>query len=463
MIPDHIKEQMKAGEGLHTEFKRDATDLDAIAKAVCGFLNSKGGSVFCGLDNSGTIVGLPAYEGLARRVHDYLLKVITPPPLLSVNADDEAGKHILTVEVPEGKDRPYVCGGSVYVRRGDQTVAADSQTLRDMVQLKAVSPERWERRPSMGMDEGDLDREELARMVAQAQQSGRFTFEAPDDTSAVLRSLGMYLAQGFTQGADVLFARNPAQRHPQTRVRLTRFGAGGKVGDWYFDSRQLQGPLVKVSDQLFETVSSHVPTEARFEAGRPRRDDRPAFPLDAIREGLINALAHRDYAGFSGGVSVGIHDDRIEIWNSGRLPEGITPGDLRSNHPSLPTNPDIAQVFYVRGLMERIGRGTQKIVQACKDRGLRPPQWKDEPSGVTLTLFGPVRPGANLELNTRQQALVAGTASGERFRLAEYRERFAPDVTERQARRDLQALEQQGVLRREGEGRGTSYVRLNRT
>lgn len=463
MIPDHIKEQMRAGEGLHTEFKRDATDLAAIAKAVCGFLNSKGGSVFCGLDDSGRIVGLPAVEGLAREVHDYLLKVITPPPLLSVNADDEAGKHILTVEVPEGKDRPYVCGGSVFVRRGPAAVAADSQTLRDIVQLKAVAPERWERRPSMAMDEEDLDREELARTVAEAQESGRFTLETPNDPSAVLRSLGMYLAQGFTQGADVLFARNPAQRHPQTRVRLTRFGAG-KVGDTYLDDRQLQGPLVKVFEQLFETVSGHVATEARFEPGRARRNDRPAYPIDAIREGLINALAHRDYAGFSGGVSVGIHEDRIEIWNSGRLPEGIKPGDLRRNHPSLPTNPDIAQVFYVRGLMERIGRGTQKIVQACKDRGLRPPQWKDEPSGVTLTLFGPFRPrGADVELNSRQQALVAGTATGERLRLAEYRERFAPDVTERQARRDLQALEQQGVLRREGEGRGTSYVRLNRT
>lgn len=224
---------------------------------------------------------------------------------------------------------------------------------------------------------------------------------------------------------------------------------------------------MRVFEQLFEVISSHVRREALFQPGQARRDDRAAYPLEAIREGLVNALAHRDYSGFSGGVTVGIHDDRIEIWNSGHLPDGISAGNLRRNHPSLPTNPDIAQVLYVRGLMERIGRGTQKIAQACQDRGLPPPRWKDEPTGVTLTLFGPVSDedteAAKATLNSRQQALIERIAPGERIRPAEYRERFAADVSERQARRDLVALEEQGFLVREGEGAGTVYVRSNRT
>ncbi len=463
MIPESVKVQIEEGESLHTEFKRDVADLGAIAKTVCAFLNSKGGSVFCGVDDAGVIVGLPDADQQLRRVHDHLLKFITPPPLLSVNVDGEDGKRALTVEVPEGKDRPYVLQGSVYVRRGSSTVPADAQTLRDMVQAKATAPERWERRPSMAMDADDLDRSEVNAMVVEASQSGRFTFESPDKPSSVLRSLGMYLAQGYTQGADVLFARNPEQRHPQTRVRLTRFNEG-KVGDTFVDDRQFQGPLVRVFEQLFDLISVHVRRESKFQTGQARREDRPAYPLDAIREGLINALAHRDYSGFSGGVSVGIYDHRIEIWNSGRLPDGMKPGDLRRNHPSLPTNPDIAQVLYVRGLMERIGRGTQKIIQACNDLGLRPPKWEDAPTGVTLTLFGPMSAeDAKATLNSRQQAMVDNLAPGERLRPMEYRERFASDVSERQARRDLEKLEQQGFLVREGEGAGTVYVRINRT
>ena len=124
----------------------------------------------------------------------------------------------------------------------------------------------------------------------------------------------------------------------------------------------------------------------------------------------------------------------------------------------------MAQVLYLRGLMERIGRGTQKIIQSCVDQGLRPPQWDDRETGVTLTLWGPGgAPGGQASLNARQQALLTEMKLDERIRPAEYRERFAAEMSERQARRDLVALEELGLLRVEGAGAATTYVRTNRT
>jgi ATP-dependent DNA helicase RecG len=82
---------------------------------------------------------------------------------------------------------------------------------------------------------------------------------------------------------------------------VTRF-ASDKSGDAYLDDRQLQGPLVRVFEQAFEVLSQHVRWEARFQTGDVRRTDRPEYPFEALREGLVNAFAHRDYAGFSGGV-----------------------------------------------------------------------------------------------------------------------------------------------------------------
>ena len=119
--------------------------------------------------------------------------------------------------------------------------------------------------------------------------------------------------KGFTQAADVLFAKNPALRHPQTRVRVTRF-ASDKSGDTYLDDRLLQGPLVKVFQQTFEILLQHVRWETRFQSGDVRRTDRPDYPFEALREGLVNAFAHRDYSGFSGGVTVGIYPH----WSSWR-------------------------------------------------------------------------------------------------------------------------------------------------
>lgn len=463
MIPELIRKQIRQGEGVGTEFKVDVRNLESIAKTVCAFLNTLGGTVFCGVDDKGKIVGMDAARDQMHQIHAYILENVTPKALFTVNVDDEDGKAILSIEVPEGKDRPYVFAGSVFVREGSQTRTADAAKLREMVQSKSVTAERWERRPSMAMEESDLDHDEVRRTVKQAKESGRFAFDDDTDDIEVLKALAVYSAKGFTQAADVLFAKNPALRHPQTRVRVTRF-ASDKGGDAYLDDRQLQGPLVRVFEQAFDVLSQHVRWEARFQTGDVRRTDRPEYPFEALREGLVNAFAHRDYAGFSGGVTVGIYPNRIEIWNSGHFPEGLQPSDLRKNHPSLPTNPDIAHVFYLRGLMERIGRGGQLIINACRDHGLPAPKWVDRPTGVTLTIFGRGGEGADAFVaNPRQRLLMEQLRAGDQIRPGEYHQRFAADVTDRQARRDLVELEGAGFLLRIGKGAGTIYQRTDRT
>lgn len=462
MIPDLIRKQIRQGEGVGTDFMGDARDLDAIARTVCAFLNTSGGTLFCGVGDNGRIIGLNTAQDQAHQIHAYVLENVTPKALFTVSVDDEDGQAIVTIDVPAGKDRPYVFAGSVFVRAGSRTRAADATTLREMVQSKSVAAERWERRPSMAMEESDLDHGEIRRTVEEAEGSGRFVFIDAADDIAVLKALAVYSANGFTQAADVLFAKNPALRHPQTRVRVTRF-ASDKGGDTYLDDHQFHGPLVAVFKEAFERLSQHVRREARFQADDVRRVDQPEYPFDALREGLVNAFAHRDYSGFSGGVTVGIYPSRIEIWNSGHFPEGLQPSDLRKNHPSLPTNPDIAHVFYLRGLMERIGRGGQQIIKACRDHGLSAPKWVDRPTGVTLTIFGRGGAAEAFTANPRQRELLAQLQAGDQIRPGEYHQQFAADVTDRQARRDLVELEEAGFLRRIGKGAVTSYQRVDQT
>jgi ATP-dependent DNA helicase RecG len=469
MISEALLLQIAQGEGQHSEFRSEVGDPQSLAEGVCAFLNSQGGTVFCGVGVGGQVLGLPPGQQEPQRVrqlHQAIADQLTPSALFTVSLDELDGKAVLTIEVPEGKDRPYVCGGRVFLRRGGRTELADANALREMVQTKAVAADRWERRPSMAMEESDLDHDEVRALVAEAGQAGRYRFAQPEDDEKVLAELGLAGPRGYSQGADVLFARHPAVRHPQTRVRLIRFAAG-KTGDEYLDDRQLQGPMVRVLNQTFDWLRAQLPVAQRFEPNPKAplaRQARLAYPEAAVREGLVNAFAHRDYAGFSGGLTVSVHADRIEIWNAGRLPQGLKPTDLRRNHPSLPTNPDMAQVLYLRGLMERIGRGTQKIIQSCQDQGLRAPQWDDRETGVTLTLWGPGSATGDLaSLNPRQQALLQALKADDRIRPADYRERFAADVSERQARRDLVALAEWGLLRVDGAGAATVYVRTNRT
>ena len=383
MMLDVIKQQIAEGEGLHTKFLAQL-EPDRVAELVCGFLNGQGGTIFCGVAEDGRVLGVPDAPGAQALLHQQRVARVSPSALFTISVDEVDGLNVLSIEVPEGKDRPYVSG-----------------------------------------------------------------------------------SRGYTQAADVLLALNPAVRHPQTRVRVTRF-ADGKTGGRYLDDRQFQGPMVQVFNKVYGWINDQLPREERFEPGQVQRVARATYPAEAIREGLVNAFAHRDYAGFSGGLTVGVYNDRIEIWNAGRLPDGLTPGNLRRNHPSLPTNPDMAQVLYLRGLMERIGRGTQKILQACEAQGLRQPEWDDRATGVTLTLFGPAAADVHVQLNDRQRAVLDAldnalnngeTAS---LRPLDYRARFAQDVSERQARRDLDALEKLGLLRREGAGPSTVFVLISR-
>ena len=275
-------------------------------------LNGKGGTVFAGVDDNGRIIGVDDAHGISEKLNKFLLERISPKALWSVSIDsDESSKSIVTVEVQARKDRPYVFDGTIYVRYGSQTRRADHLTLQQIVQTQSVSAERWERRPSVNLEESDLDRNEIALTVREAHENYRFEFSYPDDMMDVLAKLAVCRAGIFAQAADVLFAKNPALRHSQTRIRATCFSTD-KGGD-YIDNQVFQGPLVSVLKKVMGFITRNMSVISSFEQESLYRHDRTAYPIDALREGLVNAFAHRDYAHFSGGISVGMYPNRIEV------------------------------------------------------------------------------------------------------------------------------------------------------
>jgi ATP-dependent DNA helicase RecG len=111
------------------------------------------------------------------------------------------------------------------------------------------------------------------------------------------------------------------------------------------------------------------------------------YPINAIREGLINAFAHRDYASYSGGIKVEISPKKLSIWNSGNLPSGVSIKSLKTGQISILRNPYIANYLHFQGYMEMLGRGSVLIQEECKKANLPPPEWKADEKGVTLTFF----------------------------------------------------------------------------
>ena len=240
------------------------------------------------------------------------------------------------------------------------------------------------------------------------------------------------------------------------RIRMARFMS--EANDDLADNRVGEGNLFVLLDAVDAFLKKHLRIQSKLPEQGYKRTDRPALPAKALREAILNALAHRDYAAYHGGIRIGIWDDRVEVWNSGSLPSEITVGDLKRRHASLPRNPDIANVLFLRGLVEGWGIGTGMIVEQFDMYGLPEPQWYVESGGLRLLL--PTREsGAPVDLLPRQRKFIAELGDGASARTAEYETAIGQKVTSRQARNDLQQLVEAGFLRREGKGRSTRYIR----
>ena len=389
MTSRQIQDMLSLGEGQRIEFKSSIKNVDILGRIVCGFLNTTGGYLICGIQEPGRIVGLNLSEDIVAELASKMHEGISPRSMVSIQAHVLEGKSVLVIEVPAGKDVPYAFRDVIYLRVGDSNQRADAATIRDIVMRRQIEPERWERRFSFADLEADVDVKEIQSAVADAQKVRRAYFRDAAEPLMVLEDFAVAKYGRLTNGGDVLFARNPAVRLPQIRIRAMRYNSD-KAGDKFSDMKSFEGPLHSIFEEAYTFIVRNTPSVSRFIKGNPKRQDSPLYPEEAVREALINALAHRDYSAASGGVSIHVFPRSLEIWNSGPLPDGVTEENLPKGHISVLRNPDIAHALYLRGLMEKAGRGSVLMVQQCDAAGLPRPFWKSDPKlGVTVTFPAP--------------------------------------------------------------------------
>ena len=203
-------------------------------------------------------------------------------------------------------------------------------------------------------------------------------------------------------------------------------------------------------------LTRHLPVAGRIESGVFERVDEPLFPPVALREALVNAFCHRDYAQAGGAVSVAIYDDRLEIWSSGERPLGMKVEDLKREHLSRPQNPLIAEVFYRRGLVGRWGRGTQKIVELCPRAGHPEPEFL-EVAGAVGVRFLPIGYVALLRVAHEPAPDSSGRRRWGERQFANIRAQIDPPAADRTLRDDLLHLKRLGLIDSRGHGRGAVW------
>jgi ATP-dependent DNA helicase RecG len=292
---------------------------------------------------------------------------------------------------------------------------------------------------------------ELRQAQTEIAKSGRFGIQVPEANEELLTKLYLYRNGQFSNASLVLFASEPRAWAPNLALRITTHTADGEATS----DLMLEGPAVRTLREAVAAIQQRTGRSVAFPKGQLERAERPAYPLYALREGLVNAMVHRDYESSGVGVHVRIFPEHLIISNPGTLPDGWKGSDLGRKHESRPANPDIARVFYLRELMDQLGLGAQRIITECKSLGAKAPAWKAETGSVTLTLFSAPALAASPDLSARQQDFLKSLKAGQAFKVGDYS--ASTKVSERQARRDLADLEKLSLVERQGAGPSTVY------
>ncbi|MDI7268612.1 MAG: ATP-binding protein [Myxococcota bacterium] len=380
-----LKRLVAAGESETLELKRSTGELRDVMRTLCGFANAAGGKVVVGVKPDGQIVGQQVREQTLHEIAACRERFEPPVDVAVERVRVGADREVLALAVGGTCEAvPCTYDGRPYERVGNTTRRMPQGRYETLLLERAHSRRRWENQVVDEITIRDIDRQEVLRIVEAGRSMGRLIGPVGRSLPDLLDRPGVRRKGQLLRAAVVLFGKTFLPDYPQCELRMARFRGRDKTE--FLDQRHVRGPAFKLLEEAELFCQRHFPLPGRIESGKLQRVDRPLMPPDAMREILVNALIHRDYTIAGGAVSPAIFDDRVEVWSAGRYPEGITAEMLTRTHPSVQRNPVIAEVFYRAGLIEKWGRGTNRVAEMCRAAGIAPPSF-DEVGGAAVVTF----------------------------------------------------------------------------
>lgn len=436
---------MDVPESQFVEHKQSLGELKDIIESVAAFATCQGGTIRIGIrpngEPAGVQIGHTTLEDLARDI-----KLNTDPPQFpSITFDGEEQHAIITVQVDGSPLKPVFAYGRPYTRVGRTNQKLSRAEVQRL--MEETTGRTWDALPCPGLTPGDLDNGVIRDFLKRAGQ------DTTTDTITVLRNLALMNAQGeLVNAAALLFAGSPQRFFPQAQLQCARFAGTSSVQ--FIDEATYAGPVFVQMDDALKFVARNTKQAIRI-TGKPEHDVVPEYPVEAIREAVINAICHRNYTE-PGMVQVRIYDDRLEVWNPGTLPPDLTIEQLYHEHASHPRNPRLAGAFHHAGLVERWGTGTLRIITACQAHGIDQPEFSTVSGNFVVrvrTVAGIILP-QGIELNERQKQALTYVHEHGKISAGEYQRLYS--IKHSQAHRDLTDMVEAGILAHEKKGR-TSY------
>ncbi len=473
--PDDLWQAVKAGRTTRLDWLAEQAPLATLATTLTALANSQGGTLLIGVVGpAGSVLGVRDSVTAVDRVLQAALSIEPPLILALPRVTLHRGHEVVVVSIPPGMPHIYAYEGRYLRREGTENIALKPPELRRLIMERGEAS--FETEIASGATLDDLAWPKVETFVTGLRGIGD-----ADVKNVLLKRGCLGLADGElrpTNAGILLFGKDP-QRHVRSAdITAARF-AGETMSDTF--SRQDIGGTLPDQIRRAETFLVDNLRKGVHIGQTMARTESFEYPLEAVRELVVNAVAHRDYSVSGDGIRLFIFRDRMEITSPGGLPGPVTVANIKDERFSR--NPVIVQALSDLGFIERLGYGVDRVIDLMRQQQLDAPEFAETAGGFRVALRSrpasaaepapaeqpPPAPLAfngtyeGSEINPRQEAaLIFLHAPGNTRITNSDLQTLCPDVHPETIRRDLADLVTKQILQKMGQKRGSYYVLLRR-
>lgn len=418
------------------ELKRQV--VDDIRKTVIAFANSEGGTIYIGVGDDGTIVGVEDIADEMLKLSNIIRDAIKPDitMFVSYTQEEENDKNLIKVTVQKGTECPYYLKSKglrpegVFVRQGASSVPATESSIRRMIM------------------ETDGNNFEKMRSLNQ-----KLTFDVATKEFNI-RGVpfgGNHLKTLHLINEDDIYTNLGLLLSDQCTHTIKAAVFEGKEKVIFKDRREFTGSLLKQLNDAFSYISQYNRVRAEFTG--LHRNDKKDYPEEALREALLNALVHREYS-YSASTLISIFDDRIEFVSIGGLVKGINLSDIMLG-VSTTRNERLANIFYRLTLIEAYGTGVPKILNSYKSFALQPEIITSD-NAFKIILPNKNEKSHDSDLNPDEKRIIDLVGRLDKITRKDVEAEL--DISQTMAGRILKSMVNRQLIETLGRGKNTTYV-----
>jgi ATP-dependent DNA helicase RecG len=378
-------------EDLHNEFK--ISFGKELIETVVAFANTKGGVIYLGLDDNAQIVGLDIGKNSIEDWANQIKQQTEPAILVEMVITQCRDKNIVLIKVDEFPIKPVSTRGKSYKRVNASNHLLSLHEVSEM--FLHTFQRSWDSYPSTHIENNkQLDLSLIDKFLIEARDAKKF--DLPKNKMLALKKIKIINEKGITNAAELLFTNDHLYF-----IRIGKFKDPSKI----IDDKQLRGSLLDQVEQAYRYIIDKLEVEYDIIPGEIKRKEIWEYPLDVLREILVNAIIHRNYQ-LAGDVQIKIFSNMITFFNPGKFHSGVTIEKIKTDHyQSRSRNVLISEAFYISGKIEKYGSGFIRIRKSLKDFPHIKFSIEESGDGVLVTLEKQAISGQKQAISGQKQAI----------------------------------------------------------